>query len=100
MKSPRPDEESVLRPIYDNSSRSDGECDHTEVVCCVSSDDLTGLMVDTMPVPELLSPGSMMKKDQQTQAAVMLSPRPDSQQPPRFNAKFTKRCVLSDLKTT
>eukprot|EP00095_Tigriopus_kingsejongensis_P003546 maker-scaffold106_size358372-snap-gene-2.37 protein:Tk03546 transcript:maker-scaffold106_size358372-snap-gene-2.37-mRNA-1 annotation:"PREDICTED: uncharacterized protein LOC100570502 isoform X2" len=105
--SPAHPDESVLRPLDSNQSSTgpaSGQESSTTSSICVSTehghtdDEVPGLlMVNTMPVPELLSPGSMVKKDQSQQHSVMLSPRAASDQdPPRFHAKFTRRFIELD----
>ncbi len=90
-RSPRPhdaEEQHVLRPLD-----------------CNQVDEVSGLLVDTMPVPELLSPGGMVKKDTCSgggSASSLASPRPYQQQQqvqqqrPRFHAKFTRRFIETD----
>ncbi len=101
-------EVNILKPISSNS-QNQGEVDA----------DVSGLVVDTMP--ELLSPGGMVKKDHQQCCGC--SPRPSSsatavasssssqqqhqqqyqdseveapQMAPRFHAKFTRRFIEMD----
>lgn len=85
-----PEPPSVLRPIDDNQQRQDSSETDEQQTVCISDSDVSGLMVDTMPVPELLSPGGMMKKEDHA----LISPR--SGQPPRFHAKFTRRFIELD----
>lgn len=88
-------DDKVLRPLHSNQSETREELDQL----CLADADFSG-MIDSIPVPELLSPGGMVKKDQS-----MASPRSDysqqHQQPPpreqvRFHAKFTRRFVEMD----
>lgn len=90
-------EDCVLRPLHSNQNLSQESSTSSICVSTEHEDVPPGLlMVDTMPVPELLSPGSMVKKDQSQQHSVMLSPRNSDQDPPRFHAKFTRRFIEQD----
>lgn len=85
--------ECILKPLSENCANLSSSPPSEDAICLT---DVTGLMVE---VPELLSPGGMVKKDQQQSSSnVIHSPRPaaDQQQPPRFHAKFTRRFIELD----
>ena len=100
-KSPRSENgEHVLKPIDPSNvmplaSTASTSAADDEVMCVTEDSEVSEIMVDTMPVPELLSPGGMLKKDHQQS---MISPR--AKHPPTFHAKVTRRFIESDDEMT
>lgn len=110
LRSPRSEleQQHILRPLTDNATLLAESCSNMAAGAAgesgLSEEDVSGLLVDTLPVPEILSPGGMLKKDHN-----LMSPRSvcsgsnggggsssGHHQQQKFHAKFTRRYVELD----